>query len=316
MPLTFSPLVSLRITQSSFSSPRIAHEVLLVGGQGIASGFRDAISLAWRLAVGCNLQQPNASKIKALFSAWYGERKQQLERSLASTIENGDFVTARNPVKIFFRDWHLWLLQLVPSLRHQLQLGNRREGLTRYRYQPGMSFVPHLSGGRCFPQVYCRSLCNPLDEAQFTDDVIWRTGLHKSLFRLVLLPRRFEEVDTLLDMVENMRRLHKEELQLQDVTIFIQDVCAFPVEHTSERLRSLALYRVATADEFACSSLCHGRPVPKGYDPYRMSADVGGKRLVFLRPDRFVFAACNVQQEAMKAAGEIVALLAGDFHEL
>jgi hypothetical protein len=40
------------------------------------------------------------------------ERKQQLEKSLAATVENGNFCNERNPIKIFFRNCYLWTCQL------------------------------------------------------------------------------------------------------------------------------------------------------------------------------------------------------------
>lgn len=89
----------------SFASRQTDNAV--VGGQGIASGFRDAAALAWRLAVAC---RPTFTNYEALLAGWYTERKQQLERSLAATVENGGYVTEGNKLKTFVRDWKLWLL--------------------------------------------------------------------------------------------------------------------------------------------------------------------------------------------------------------
>lgn len=100
------------------------------------------------------------------------ERKEQLERSLATTIENGSFVTESNPVKIFFRDWYLWLIHLVPSWRHALHLGNWRDGMVQYKHESGMPFLPHYGGGKCLPQVYCRNLNQAKGDILFTDDTI------------------------------------------------------------------------------------------------------------------------------------------------
>ena len=91
------------------------------GGQGIVSGFRDAMALAWRLKVGCNRRAH-----EQLFRAWYLERKQQLESSLAATVENGRYVTERNAFRILVRDTYLALLQLVPPWKRWLEQGQRR----------------------------------------------------------------------------------------------------------------------------------------------------------------------------------------------
>ena len=53
-----------------------AHNFPPFGGQGIASGFRDAISLAWRLEL--VIKNPNID-YDQLLTGWYVERKQQVE---------------------------------------------------------------------------------------------------------------------------------------------------------------------------------------------------------------------------------------------
>src|ERR1700753_3164164 len=97
----------------------------VVGGQGIASAFRDASSLAWRLKVACHLDKQNYTN---LLEGWYKERKQQLDRSLAATVENGEFVNERRALMIFFRETYLYLVRLIPSWRRQLEQGARRHG--------------------------------------------------------------------------------------------------------------------------------------------------------------------------------------------
>ncbi|TKA55688.1 hypothetical protein B0A49_08638, partial [Cryomyces minteri] len=108
-----------------------AHVFPPFGGQGITSGFRDAISLSWRLKIAV---RSDSADYQALFAGWAAERKQQLERSLASTIENGNFCNEPSRIKAFIRNWYLWVYQLIPSWKHSLELGGRREGMTRYDY--------------------------------------------------------------------------------------------------------------------------------------------------------------------------------------
>ncbi|CBF75733.1 predicted protein [Aspergillus nidulans FGSC A4] len=80
----------------------------LVGGQVISSGFRDAASLAWRLALLCRQSTLDSPRHEAVLKNWYLERKQQLEKSLALTIRNREFVTE------------------IPSWQRQLRLGHRK----------------------------------------------------------------------------------------------------------------------------------------------------------------------------------------------
>lgn len=148
-----------------------AHVFPPFGGQGIASGFRDAISLAWRLALLCHHHPTTPRFHEQVLAAWYQERKQQLEKSLASTIENGKFVCEAHFGKILVRDWYLWLVQLVPSWKRHLQLGQRKDGLIRYVHSEGMPFLPELNGGLNLPQIFCKDMNG---KVFFTDDVIFR----------------------------------------------------------------------------------------------------------------------------------------------
>lgn len=109
--------------------------------------------LAWRLAIlPRNSQSINHDKV---LTAWYAERKQQLERSLAATIQDGAYVTESDPWKPFVRDWYLWAIQLVPGWKRDLEKGPRNDGMIRYRYQPGMP-------------IFCLSIVERFDSRSFT----------------------------------------------------------------------------------------------------------------------------------------------------
>lgn len=62
------------------------------------------------------------------------ELKQQLNQSLSSTIEIGSDVTEANSVKIFVRDWYLWVWQQMPSFKHRLVPGDHRDGMVKYQW--------------------------------------------------------------------------------------------------------------------------------------------------------------------------------------
>ncbi|PIG86619.1 monooxygenase [Aspergillus arachidicola] len=244
----------------------MAELICSVGGQGIASGFRDAISLAWRLALLCHHHPTTPQFHEQVLAAWYRERKQQLERSLASTIENGKFVCEAHFGKILVRDWYLWLVQLVPSWKRHLQLGQRKDGLIRYVHYEGMPFMPGLNGGLNLPQVFCTDTNG---KPFFTDDVIFR-------------------------FLRAVEELSRGEVAADHVPFVIEKI----TKHGAEDDRNL--FQIASAEEFAQSPLCRGRPEPAYYEPFLIRTEARAKYII-VRPDRVVFAACEDEQSLKTA---------------
>lgn len=288
-----------------------AHVFPPFGGQGIASAFRDAISLVWRLRIATidSSRSQNTVDYQTLFKGWYSERKQQLDKSLRSTVENGNYVTESSRVKVFIRDWYLWLIQLVPSWKHWLQLGNRRDGMVKYQWQRGMgmAFLPRLGGGRNFPQVYVVPVTYTpqIEKVLFTDDVIF-SRRKQGLFQVVVILRPQSKVDSVETTLHGLQDISDGALKDGEATIFLDSTQTAPYD-----LKGRHIYRLATAAEFAGDPvLCKGRPKPKGYDPHRMSKEVGNKTFIILRPDRFVFAACDTRSDLVYAAQMLRKLVA------
>ena len=289
-----------------------AHVFPPFGGQGITSGFRDASALAWRMAVLCRNPDGRIDHTN-LLSAWYRERKQQLERSLAATIENGEYVTEADPIKVMIRDWYLWALQQIPSWKRWLEKGARRDGMVRYEHQPGLAFLPDLGGGICFPQVYCRRIGEKQDSSNvmFTDDLIFARH-KKGIFQVVALLDWVEEVPRAAADLEDAQNLSKGLVLPGDATYIIQDPSA-TTTGTSQELSEYTIARIATGDEFAADEkLCGQRPVPMYYDMYRMGLEVKWRRYVILRRDQFVFAACSNGVELKRALASIPTVLGLD----
>lgn len=290
-----------------------AHVFPPFGGQGIASGFRDAISLAWILSLATSQPSWTADKPDhhRLLEGWYSERKQQLEESLATTVENGKFVTEGDPLRACLKSWYFWAIQLVPQWRRDVELGHRREGMTKYVWQPekGMIFLPELGGGRNFPQTYCVALTGAkAGKVRFTDDVIF-SSRKRGIFQVVVL----------LDSMEDLKEL-REFLAAVDSgleRVLVPDEATFILlETTSPAMRSTTedrdIFRLATGTEFGADEpLCRGRPQPQNYDPFRLLKEVGGKTFVILRPDRFVFAACDSRIDFLSAIESLRPLIMG-----
>ncbi|OAQ99505.1 hypothetical protein LLEC1_01697 [Akanthomyces lecanii] len=281
-----------------------AHVFPPFGGQGITSGFRDALALAWRLRLAIGPSSGRSSMDHhQLLQGWYTERKQQFDKSLRSTVENGRYLTEKSPVRIFIRDWYLWMLQQVPSWRHWLHLGSRREGMTRYTWEDakGMAFLPQLGGGVNLPQVFATDGdAEPFDAPVFfTDDILFNSS-KDGLFQLLVILSPTEALQGVDEMLQGVEAASDGHIQENDVSVFVgsTDTCSVDQLHRK-------VYRFATGDEFAKSSLCSGRPAPIGYDPDTMVKVIGVDKFVVLRPDRFVFAICSTKAELLHAAEQV-----------
>lgn len=269
-----------------------------VGGQGIASGFRDAISLAWRLAVLCS--SPKTLDHEPILTGWYQERKQQLDKSLAVTVHNGSMVNTRSAVYGYLRNWLLWGMKLIPQWKHMLEQGPRAQGPSRYKYIPGFPFLPELNGGLCFAQTYCTAVARDkeFDEGRilFTDDVIFSEN-KKMLFQVVVLLQSLSELEQAVDSLSRITKVGHNLLSADEATFFVprRSVKEGLNQNDLDRVRD-RLFRSANAEEFGQSQLCLNRPAPRGYREMLLWESTG-KRYAILRPDRFIFAICDTSAE-------------------
>lgn len=190
----------------------------------------------------------------------------------------------------------MWAIQLVPSWKKELQKGARAQGMTKYRYGPGLGFVGEMGGGLLLPQVYVFNFRT--EGVEFTDDLIFSPN-KKGIFQLLILPNTVDEVEGLTRGLEKITDISGGLLLSEEASIIIQSTkVSSSVRGTSNQQQ---LSRLASGDEFATSILCKNRQPPVGYDELRLQKEVGGKKYIILRPDRFVYAACDTGRDLQKA---------------
>ncbi|GFG20577.1 hypothetical protein IFM5058_10682 [Aspergillus udagawae] len=151
----------------------------------------------------CRYHPSNTRVHHEVLRSWYLERKQQLGKSLAATIENGKFVTESQPLKALARDWHFWLIQCVPSWKCQLKLGRRRDGMVRYTHTDGMPLIPELNRGLSLPQVYSKRTNG---EVVFSDDIIFRSQ-QGDLFHMFVYLHDSQELREVLKVLREVELL-------------------------------------------------------------------------------------------------------------
>ena len=192
----------------------------------------------------------------------------------------------------------MWLVQLYPPWKRQLEQGARRYGMTQYAYQPGMPFVPGPAGGKLLPQVYCMPLSpseklQTKDQVMFTDDAVFAPG-KIGLLQLVVLIGHVD-IPIPWNELNEVETWSKSLVSAAHATVIVEDSKAGQTG-TSLGLQvnerpGISIVRVATAEEFTSSKLCSNRPEPEYYDELRIGKEVAGARYVVVRKDRFIYAA-------------------------
>ena len=184
-----------------------------------------------------------------------------------------------------------------------MKLAFRIMQLIRYTWEAGLPFLRNAYGGLCLPQVYCAPVSPFAKELKvsFTDDVIFRKG-KKGMFQLVVLLKSLQDVDTARRAIQGLEKLSGNYVLPHEATFIIltPEIKAIPGDIGND------VFRLATGEEFAVSgTICKGRPVPRYYDMYQISTDLHKKTFAIVRPDRFLYAACDTAEQLQDICRDI-----------
>ena len=246
---------------------------------------------------------------EGLIESGYFERKQQYDKSLASTITNGNLCNEPSPIKIFFRNLYYGLVSLVPEWKYQLELGPRAEMPMRYTWQNQMPFIPELCGGVSMPQVWCSGADTSFAEDVFlTDDVIFSDSKRR-LFQLVILVDTIKEVNQYEQDVQTVDDASGGALSREETTFILQSNTSPETgcgKYNVDGVQLQQVLRVVSAEELRAV----GPPTPHHPDPIRYNCmlfqrDFPGAVYLIVRPDRFTYAACKNREELWHALGRL-----------
>ena len=276
-----------------------AHNFPPFGGQGIASGFRDSLALAWRLSL---ITQHPEIDYEGLLTGWYIERKQQVEvcknishsqlmLALASTVFNGGLVCQRSWFWSAVRNALVRSLSMIPPIKKKLEMGPRGI-MMRYKFLLHSCFLDDREGGVFIPQIHIWQG----QEHRFSDDVIFEKG-KRGIFQLVVL------VDTAPEARFYEREVEGAELDTLSGGLICSAETTYII-HKERSLDNLPDNFVLAMSKNEYDEMGYTPPL-REYDKERIKREFPWKRFLVVRPDRYTFgtaiAADGVQDIARRA---------------
>jgi len=159
-----------------------AHVFPPFGGQGIATGIRDAQALGWRLAIMSRVNMSNETRQRIL-TGWGQERRHAWQAALMATKLNGSIVNQRSIIGgFFYRVWMRLLWQFKRIARYRTQNAFRDKLIYTHETCPDGFFLGQAGGGRKVAQIWVRK---EGQEPKLSDAAFLRCLSHLSLLVLV-----------------------------------------------------------------------------------------------------------------------------------
>lgn len=250
-----------------------AHVFPPFGGQGIASGIRDAHQLAWRIALLESQPQSSHDQVVRILDAWAAERTQSIKDAAHFTSINARMCNEGLPETFN-------LPAEVPAEMDPQTLIEQR-GFTTV---PGGFYLPQHKGGLRLPQVYLDSQ----NQSKLLSDSIFNN--EDSLLRLLVLGDAHARTSAQKAEYEALLKdlAIPETVIAPTSTAFLSSMLPAP-SRTGPDLRKFTREFAPTAVENMCKTEAR-----RGYNPsafeIRFGRDV---QYILVRPDFFAFAAAR-----------------------
>ncbi|KAK3367751.1 hypothetical protein B0H63DRAFT_565657 [Podospora didyma] len=215
-PFTFATKVVNRwFSRKTLLIGDAAHVFPPFGGQGIATGIRDAQSLGWRLAMMSKLNVSKETREKILVG-WSQERRHSWQVAMNATKLNGSIVNQRSYWGGFlYRTWMRLLWAFPTIVRFRTNRSFKDKLAFDHTTCPDGFFLGNAGGGRKIPQIWVRK---HKEEPRLSDSGLLRNLSHLSL---LVLARNASDFDrTEIAGVLKVSDLSDDILTMEDVTYY------------------------------------------------------------------------------------------------
>ncbi|KAF2166172.1 hypothetical protein M409DRAFT_66681 [Zasmidium cellare ATCC 36951] len=257
-----------------------AHVFPPFGGQGIASGIRDAHQLAWRIAA--LEKQPQHSDIlcQTMLDAWAAERTKGIQDAATFTKMNGMLCNNRKPLIFPVLQAMEWFTQNFLGT-HSFNDAQAKAEQRGFQGVKGGFFLNDHEGGCKLPQIYVDSLSS----RKALSDTIFEAN--DSPLRLLSLQQGTKAPSTSINELKTLLSdASIPEYLLSPTSIIAMSTSPCP----PESIGSFAAPEIRKISPTPLNDLTHGQ-ARRSYDVAAFQQRLGkDTRYAIVRPDFYVFA--------------------------